>query len=420
MKLLQQTIRRYFVYSLIVLLIIIPVFYFLMQAIVKEEIDEDLIASKVHITGNLKQAVANHTQDNFQFLDHDLSITKNTDKRVYDSFYTTALYDNIAEEEIPHRVLVSNIVINDQPYLMTIRKSMVDNDNLIEAILIIQVILLILLFAGLQLINRNLSKRIWKPFYHTLEKLRNYRVEDHRKINLSATGIHEFDDLNAAIEQLTNRSQQAYISQKEFAENASHEMQTPLAVFQSKLELLMQTSPLNKDQAELIGNMADASQRMNRLNKTLVLLSKIGNQQFPDKESIDINTVIKKLVKNYDDAIRQKNLTVLFRETTPEIITANITLVEILISNLLSNAIRHNQEGGQLLIDITAGQLQMQNTGKPSPLDKQKLFQRFYKESNENNGMGLGLELIKKIADLNNFSVGYEFTGNLHRFTIWF
>ncbi len=419
MKLLQKTIRRYFVYSLIVLLIIIPVFYFLMQAIVKEEIDEDLVTSRTHIVQNLQDTGSN-VPDSCEFLDHDLTIDKMEERRVSDSFYTTTLYDNIANEMVPHRVLVSHVLIRDQPYQIRIRKSMVDNDNLIEAILIIQLVLLALLFIGLQVINRNLSTRIWRPFYNTLQKLRQYRVEEHAGIELAPTRIQEFDDLNHAIEQLTERSRQAYISQKEFAENASHEMQTPLAIFMSKLELLMQTGPLNQEQAALISSMADASQRMNRLNKTLVLLSKIGNRQFPEKEPIDLATTIQKLLDHYTDLQQQKKLTLHFEARSPLVIEANITLTEILLSNLISNAMRHSEEGGTVWIGISGRTLQVRNTGKPASLDKQKIFQRFYKESNQNNGMGLGLELIKKICDLYGFSVDYSFSEGRHTFSIRF
>ncbi len=118
----------------------------------------------------------------------------------------------------------------------------------------------------------------------------------------------EFRELNTAVEQLAERSRKAYVAQKEFAENASHEMRTPLAIFQGKLELLMQTDPLTEEQAELITDLATASQRMARLNKGLILLTRIQNGQFPETEEIAVKKTAGHLLRQYQPQIEQKDL----------------------------------------------------------------------------------------------------------------
>jgi signal transduction histidine kinase len=232
------------------------------------------------------------------------------------------------------------------------------------------------------------------------------------------SGIIEFDDLNDAITQLTGRTFQAYKSQKEFVENASHELQTPLTILQSKLELLMQTSPLNSDQAELISSMADTSQRMNRLNKTLLLLSKIDNQVYAEKELVNMGSVFRDVIRQYEDAIEQKELQVYVDDSSAPSVMGNKTLLEILSSNLVFNAIRHNVTGGYVGVSLTEHEITVENTGAVNPLDTNRLFRRFQKHSSDANSLGLGLEIINKICRINDFKLQYNFIGMKHRFTI--
>ena len=185
---------------------------------------------------------------------------------------------------------------------------MLDSEDLISSIVQVQVLLLLVLLSGLFLINRNLSQRIWRPFYTTLDKLRGYKVEQHQALNLAGSNINEFNDLNGSLEELTGRMHRSFLVQKEFTENAAHEMQTPLAIFQSKLELLMQTSPINEEQAGLIGDLADAGRRMGRLNKALILLTRIENQQFADIESVALKSILQKQVVQFNSQAEQKHI----------------------------------------------------------------------------------------------------------------
>lgn len=420
MKLLQKTIRSYFIYSVIILLVAIPVFYIVIQGIVREDVDEDLMNTKEILKPKIADALLNNTIGQLNFLDHDVSVSLSTSLKEFDTLSTIEIFDTISKELVPHRLLTSHFTINGKPCMLQVKTSLVDNDDLIASIVKVQIILLLLLLAGLFIINRNLSKKVWMPFYTTLNKLRNYKVEHHEPLALSKSAITEFNDLNKSLQELTERTHQSYISQKEFTENASHEMQTPLAIFQSKLELLMQTTPLNEEQAGLMSDLADAGQRMARLNKSLVLLTKIENSQFADKENISLNTCIENFILLYQPQINEKQIIVVYEASTNEIIHANTALIEILISNLLGNAIRHNNVGGSIKVQILSGELILENIGRQTALDETKIFQRFQKESTDNNSIGLGLEMVKKVCSINNYDVTYKFLNNLHRFTISF
>ena len=420
MKLLQKTIRSYFIYSVIVLLVAIPVFYFVIQGIVRDDVDEDLMNTKEILRPKIADALQNNTISQLNFLDHDVTVSASTSSKIFDTLTTSEIFDTVAKELVPYRVLTSHFTVNGKPCMLQVKTSLVDNDDLIASIVKVQVILLLLLIAGLFIINRNLSKKIWMPFYTTLNKLRNYKVEKHEPLDLSKSSITEFNDLNTSLQELTERTHLSYISQKEFTENASHEMQTPLAIFQSKLELLMQTTPLSEEQAQLMSDLADAGQRMARLNKSLVLLTKIENSQFAEKESVSLKNCIEKFILLYQPQILEKKIIIENRITTDEILNANTALIEVLVSNLLGNAIRHNNVSGSISIQLHSGELVIENTGRQTPLDETKIFERFQKESTDNNSIGLGLEMVKKVCNINQYIITYLFQNNRHRFIICF
>ena len=420
MNLLQKTIRNYFVYSIVVLLVAVPVFYFVIQSIVREDTDEDLMATKEMLKPKISDALLTNTIGQLKFLDQDISISVSTYTKEFDSLTTIEEYDSVSKELVPHRILTSHFMANGKPCLLQVKTSLVDNEDLIQSIVKVQGILLLLLLTGLIIINRSLSKRIWKPFYTTLDKLRNYKVEQHAAFALAKSSVNEFNDLNTSLEELTGRTHKTFISQKEFTENASHEMQTPLAVFQSKLELLMQTSPLNEEQAQLMGDLGDASQRMVRLNKSLILLTKIENNQFAEKENVSLNNILENFVQQYQPQAQEKQISIHSKMQQEVMLKANKMLIEILVSNLLGNAIRHNYINGTILILSEHNKLTIQNTGKPSALDEQNFFKRFQKDSSDNNSIGLGLEIVKQICNLYGFFITYQYSDGMHSFNIQF
>lgn len=420
MKLLQKTVRLYFIYSVFILLVAIPVFYFVMQSIVTEDVDEDLIFSKENLKPKIADALLKHDMSQLQFLDHDIRISVSPYTKPSDSLATIIMYDSISDEMVPHRQLTSHFTLNGQPCMLQMSTSLVDKDELIKSIVQVQAILLLLLLAGLFFINRNFSKKIWKPFYKTLDKLRQYKVEQHAPLVLGKSSVNEFNDLNHSLEELTERTYQTYTGQKKFTENAAHEMQTPLAIFQSKVELLMQTTPLNEEQAQLIGDLGDATHRMDRLNKSLVLLTKIENHQFPGIEAVSLNSIIDNLVQEYHPQAMEKELYIQRFFQDAVIVKANKALIEILVANLLGNAIRHNHTGGSINVCLQKNKLILQNSGRPAALDEHTIFGRFQKESTDSASIGLGLEITKQVCNLYGFSIQYQYLDGLHNFTVHF
>ena len=421
MKLLNKSIRSYIAYASVVLLIAIPVLYAAIQQIVAEDVDENLLVQKERIISRLQKVTDPGNLTSMGMLDSSITFRPSQPPiTMVDSLYTSFIFDTIANEKIPYRILMANISLHGKSYCLQIKNSLIDSEDLIESIVIIVAFLLFLIIAGLVLINRLLSKKLWKPFYNSIDKLHRFKIEKDELLQFEKNGITEFTVLNNAITELTNRSRQVYLSQKEFTENASHEMQTPLAVMQGKIDLLMQTDPLSKEQSELISGLADVSQRMSHLNKSLLLLTKIENNQFPKTENVQLKQVVEKLVEQYSSLAASKGIVIQNIYTLDIAVTANSTLIEIMIGNLLSNAIRHNMFHGSVIITGNHKEIIFQNTGVPGSLDAGKLFKRFQKVSSDNSSVGLGLEIARQIAEQYGFSISYQLKGPLHTFIISF
>lgn len=405
MKLLNKTVEYYFMLSVIVLLVAIPVFYFVLKKIVIANVDARLVATKTQLVPRLQVM---QLKPGEPVLGGDITLEKVGPQAGRDSLYTADTY----------RLLTSHLVINRETYRLQIKSSIANHERLITSIIILQVLLLSFLLAGLLLVNRSLSRKIWDPFYKTLQKLRAYKVDDPAPLQLTPSSINEFAELNTAVEQLAERSRKAYVAQKEFAENASHEMRTPLAIFQGKLELLMQTDPLSEEQAGLISDLASASQRMARLNKGLILLTRIQNGQFPETAEVSIRQTAVNLLEQYQPQLQQKELILQQDWVEDLVVTANPTLMEVMLGNLLANAIRHNIPKGNIIIRLTAGVLSVQNTGRPNALPQDRIFHRFSKQSTDAESMGLGLEIVRKICDLYGFEITYTYEAPLHTFRV--
>ncbi|MCC6288704.1 MAG: HAMP domain-containing histidine kinase [Chitinophagaceae bacterium] len=418
MKLLNRSIQSYLLYAAGIFIISVPLFYFVIQQIISNDVDKALRLQKTDIVKRIERLA---DRDPFAILDAfgpDIIFNRLQSYRSYDSVYTIQKTDPVALHPVSYRILESNVLIRGLPYKIVVQNSLVNSEDLIRSIVLIIALLLVLIIAGLLLINRRLSKKLWRPFNNTLTQLQQFRVDNPEPVRLQKTDIDEFTDLNNAIGMLSENNRRLYVLQKEFTENASHEMQTPLAVLQSKLELLMQTNPITGEQAALIGELSDAAQRMSRLNKTLLLLTRLDNNQFTEREKISIKEIVEKIIHQYSDAIKARHLQVTVTLIETAYCVMNRTLAEILVSNLLGNAIRHNIPSGKLSVTLEQQVLTVKNSGRAESLDQKKIFTRFQKNSTDNNSIGLGLEIAQKICSLNNFTLRYYFQDSLHCFVV--
>ncbi|HWZ23327.1 MAG TPA: HAMP domain-containing sensor histidine kinase, partial [Cytophagaceae bacterium] len=308
-----------------------------------------------------------------------------------------------------------------QPYTLMIRQNLVESEDLIKILTWLYLVVLFVLFLVLFILTRTVSKQLWKPFYDTLEKIERFAIEHHTLPDFTRSSIKEFEQLNQGLTKLIQENLNAYKSQKEFTENASHELQTPLAVFQSKLDLLVQQPNLPEAQIKIIHALYDAAARLIRVNKNLLLLSKIEHKQYAEKETIDITTVVNEVVPYFSEQAASKKIKI---QTDflkkPVLVNANKGLLEIMINNLILNAIRHNNEDGFITIVISNNLLRISNSGANKSLKTETLFKRFSKTSENAYSSGLGLAIIKQICQLYQWKENYSFKDSVHSFSIEF
>ncbi len=325
-------------------------------------------------------------------------------------------------ESVPFRKLTTYIRRNNKNYQLTTFVSSEETKHLFIMVFSIQGFIYFILLFTIIIVNRRLSVVLWKPFYHTMNKLKRYDINKNNDLALDAkTGIGEFDELNQVASQLIARNQQAYQSQKQFVENASHEIQTPLAIVRSKVELLMEQPAINDKMAELVSEIAAANDRLSRLNNTLLLLTKIDNQQFIEQDDIRLSEIINLQLSNFEKQY-VNDLPVIRKEIQPGVsLVANPALIEILLNNLIKNAIIHNIFNGYIHIILTGRQLIIENTGPVLDIPPALLFERFRKGNDQaKHSSGLGLALVKHICDIYQYKISYTYNDQIHRLEVTF
>ena len=323
------------------------------------------------------------------------------------------------DKEVSYRQLSHVVSIRGIPYQLTIRKSQEQKTVFIANVTRI----LLLVFAGMfvitLLINWLINQNIWKPFKRSLEKIRGAELQKMEAIHFEETNIKEFNELNASLNYMTGKIYNDYLNMKEFTEDAAHEMQTPLAVVQSKIELLLQDNNITDQQAENIMQASAALKRLSNLNQSLLLLAKIENNQYETQETISLNTVTKKYLQLFEEIIKDKQVTVDLSSTSDFTLPIHSLLADSLISNLVGNAVKYNYPGGRVTISANSNRFQISNTSRLPAIELQVLFKRFNKQKNGNEpSNGLGLAIVKKICDTHHLDISYLFDNGIHSFSI--
>lgn len=419
MKLLKRTVKNYILYSALLLLICTPLYYLSIQRLFVNEMEEELFHHKNNFNKTLDKLENEKDIQLYQLINEEFQLIETSKWPISDSLFTYSQYDSLEKTFVPYRTLRTGVTVQGTHYELLIRESIVGNTKLVTAIVAIQTSLLVLMLIGFILINRKLSKVVWDPFYTILEKLKNYQIDKDLTIDLPHSSTAEFRDLSEALVHLVNKSRDAYLSQKEFTENASHELQTPLAIFRSKLELLMQGADITSEQAELISSLLNATDRIVKLNKNLLLLSKIENRQFLSRQEILLSSALSQSLGLYKQMAQEKEIKITTHIISEIAIKTNPSLLEILLSNLISNAIRYTPAQNEVRIEIENKSITIRNPGEPFNFPN-KIFYRFNRESRTTQGNGLGLAIVKKICDTEGIPITYLYSQGSHLFSIDF
>ena len=309
--------------------------------------------------------------------------------------------------------------IGDNNYKISSYNFVTKSNQILSGMLGALIWKLLLVIGSMSIAARFLSKRLLASFRETMKVIHTFNLKQKEKIQLPQTSIKEFKELNSFVSKMTNKAMEDYASVKEFSENASHELQTPLAVIRSKLELLSETN-INASQAQLIGDMHNAIDKLSRINRSLALLTKLDNQEFETDEDVKFCRIAKDALAVYDDWISLKNIEVTTHLDNNIALRIHKTLAEMLVSNLLSNAIRHNMEEGQMEVELTQRKLCVSNTGPAPEIPTEELFNRFKKSNQCDDSIGLGLAIVKQICEVNKFAINYRYQNGWHSVSVYF
>lgn len=415
-KLLDKYNRVSLLITVTVIIVTGIVYYFTISYILTGQVDKDLLVEEneifdyVKLNARLPQVFKSEDLK-IRFFPIDQDTVKRT-------FSNTRYYNEREHDQESGRSLISSVLVGKQRYRIVITESKVETEDLIRVIFVITLLIIFSLLLILLLINRVLMRNLWKPFYQTLCQIKRFNLADHSKITKLETEIEEFYDMNVEVTAMSERVQQDYQLLKNFVENAAHELMTPLAVINTKLDTLVQDGNISNAQGEIISQLYSNVGRLKQLNKSMLLLARIENKMIPDYEEIDLQAEIMEKAADYRELAAPRNITI-ETKTRQLNVSASRQLFSILLSNLILNAIRHNFDGGSVNIVLTERQLKVCNTGNTPPLDANQIFQRFYK-SPESEGTGLGLTLVKEICDGHGFSVAYSYDNHWHCFTVSF
>lgn len=292
-------------------------------------------------------------------------------------------------------------------------------EDILHGIMIQFALIVTVLGVAIVLTMRFISGRLWQPFDKTLEAIEHFKLENGVCPQLAESDTKEFVRLNIALQRLMTDSLHSYRLQKEFTENASHELQTPLAVFQSKLDLLLQQPELTERQAAIIQDLYQMNSRLSRLNRNLLLLAKMENNQFSRTESVDVITVIKDL-QPYLESLSGGLILKQNFSTASLPIKANRSLLESMVNNLVVNAVRHNKTSGEITVFLSDNRLMVSNTSDDAALDADQIFNRFYRPSEKTTGNGLGLFIVKAVCDYHGWKILYAYADGKHQFVVIF
>ena len=406
MKLLAQTNRHYLRISLAALVISSLILFWGVRSLFDHVADERLLELKQEILIYVGQ---HDTLPNFFQSTGSKVIVQRSMTLDALHYGDTLLVNPLEHEEEPYRLLHFGLQIHGVPYQVDLLQSVIETEDIAETVLLLNLALLAALFIVLFWAQKHMSKRLWQPFYATIEQLRLFRLAQMEPLKFMPTGTDEFSELNTTLQRLTEKTRQDYQSLKRFTENASHEIQTPLAIVQAKLETLLRAEGLSDGQLAHLYGAQRAINRLSRLQQNLLLLVKIENDQFQMQTELDVKQLIASKLDMLEDFVEAKDLRVQ-TQLSPVQIQANSFLTEMVVSNLLGNAVKHNlPEKGWVTIALQEKQLTVKNSGPVPDGPVTELSERFRRSSSQAEGLGLGLAIVKEICDQYGWSLSIEF-----------
>lgn len=409
MKLLRKTTSLYLGATAVILCMAGIALFFILQEIVQDEMDEqlelqaELLAEQVR-TGDVPSLPM-------------ATITElSTDVPPATITGDTLLYDRVQKKKEDYRYLSTIRTITGKKYRLTVVTAHIGWDQYYLIIFTVFLAAVLSLTMAGTAINFVSSRRIWRPFFHNLKALKEYSVTSSEPMDLMDSDIDEFRELKRSLDQLTQRGRREYMALREFTENASHELQTPLAIIRSKIDRLSQY-PVSEEMAEIISQARADVSRLSRINRNLLLLARLDNRAFEFTDALDIADITHDHLQRMHDLFAVRDIPVTM-ESSPLTVKGNRYLFDVLMTNMLSNAWKYTNDGGDVAIAITGSALTMSNSGAPLDLPEHELFDRFRKGTMHHGSTGLGLAIAREICEVHGWTIRYDYIHGRHHFSI--
>lgn len=421
MKLTTHAIRSLIVPLTLIFTVWALAFYFILSDELIDEVDDQLEVYSEHI---IRRYLAGESlpdstdgSNNTYYLRQIPPTEQAVERGVEYEFKN--IYIASRREEEPARVMHTLFEHSDGTYWkLTVITPVYERNEVISTILVSTFILLIVMLLVVIAVFAWVFVRHTRPLYRVLRHLDNYKI-GHKQLLRNDTDVTEFRHLGESVNACISRIEEVYERERRFIGDAAHELQTPLAICQNRIEMLLDDATLTEQQMVELVKMQQTISDLIRLNRTLLFLSKIENNQFIDTADICVNHKVHHQTEMLAEVYENKHITVNLYEQGQWTLAANEELLTALVANLLRNAYLHNVPEGSIDIYIKEGVLSIANTGDNASLDASRLFDRFYKAHHgKKNSNGLGLSIVKAICDASGLCIRYAFEGGKHVFAV--
>ena len=410
MKLLTKTSLNFISASVIFLLLGSVAMYFSVRNIIAEDLKNRLLQKQTEFFYNADQNKLIDSSSKLVFI-------KITDQAIGYSFSDTVLIVN--DSYILYRKIQFPYLKDQQYYNVSILTNQSQSDSLIKKIVIMNVGFAMLFFLIMFFVNRHSIKSALSVFYSTIRKLEDFELSKLQTLDLETAEVKKKKKLNEVFEKMATQIYNDFEEQKEYTENVSHELQTPLAIISSKADELMQADNLSKEQMEQLALLLETTNRLSKINQALIFLTKIDNRFYSQESSFSLNALIKEKLQIFDDAIKEKNLKLELDLIDITQVYMNPYLAETLVINLIKNAIIHNTLGGVLRLQLSNNAFSISNSGSQLSFPKNDIFKRFIRGNSSKKNLGIGLSIVQRICELYTFKIAYEYISE-HQFKITF
>lgn len=395
--------------------------YYLVISTVYDELDNHLLQHKMDI---LEQVQANPASidairelgglGSYEWVDiEQIEGSAGSSGNNYATIDTTR-YESQDRPEA-YRQLSTQISVGGSTYSLKIHEEIAAWENISMTILLSVLAGLLIWILLLYLLNQVAFERYLKPFYDTVDTLETISKPSDFNHTFPESSTHEIDVLNRALNTMMQQISSTFEEQKKFIQNASHELLTPLSIIRQKAEKILTHS--EKLDAETIRSASDIHQtavRLSRLSNSLLLITRVENRQYNLDDDVYINEVVSAVLDELEDFINMKNIHVSIRVSSEIIVAGNKDLIHSAVYNITQNAVKFTPENSEIKIEINGEpdlkELKVIDEGPGIPEElRETISGRFKKSSGQanklgqNNGVGLGLSIVKSICKLHGF-----------------